>query len=524
MRPAWAPPFHKVYPMFTDKPAAGYDEHEHEKAEHYRQALRNSPIVFARVDTALRYEWIFNPHPDFDPSAIIGKRDDELDSGPGIDAMVALKRRALVQGVQLRQEITFERSDGAHTYDVTATPLQDAAGQFTHLITASIDITDRVRAEAALRESERKQHELVQSLQAERNRLAAVLENLPVGVGIADQDGEVIAKNKESDRIWHGDSPLLDSIAEYSEYTAWDVRTGKRLQPDDYPLAKALHAGRPDGPLELRIRRFDGSEGTVLVSAVPLHDAKGRPAGGVGINVDITARKQAEEALRESEARYRTLFDDDRSVKVLFDPTTGAIVDANAAAADFYGWPRAQMRTMNVWDIHALPRDEVWAEIAHAQAEGRSHYLFKHRRADGAVRDVEVYSTLIELDGRQLRYEIVHDITQRKQAQEALVRSEAALKRSQAVAHVGTWTWEIRSNTVTWSDEMKRIIGVRPDECGGDLAQMIGRVIHKDDAERVRAFAMSVTRNRQLVNAEFPRGVAGRQRALRAGHPRGHHA
>lgn len=71
--------------------------------ERYRTSLKNSPVVFAHVDEELRYEWIFNPHPDFDPSAVVGKRDDELDAGPGIDALVALRaRRTGAQGNNIR--------------------------------------------------------------------------------------------------------------------------------------------------------------------------------------------------------------------------------------------------------------------------------------------------------------------------------------------------------------------------------------------------------------------------------------
>jgi PAS domain-containing protein len=121
----------------------------------YRTALRNSPVVFARVDDALRYEWIFNPHPDFDPSVTIGKRDDELASGPGIDALVALKRRVFETGKQERQEITFVRSDGPRTYDITATPVRDSSvrrenGQVQRLVTASLDVTERKLAEEEL--------------------------------------------------------------------------------------------------------------------------------------------------------------------------------------------------------------------------------------------------------------------------------------------------------------------------------------------------------------------------------------
>lgn len=130
-----------------------------EAEERYRTALRNSPVVFAWVDPDLRYEWIFNPHTDFDPQAVVGKRDDQLDVGPGVDALMALKRRVFARGEQEREEVVFARSDGERTYDITATPVKDEDGQVIRVITASLDITERARAEAELRKSKQEAEE-----------------------------------------------------------------------------------------------------------------------------------------------------------------------------------------------------------------------------------------------------------------------------------------------------------------------------------------------------------------------------
>ena len=143
---------------------------------------------------------------------------------------------------------------------------------------------------------------------------------------------------------------------------------------------------------------------------------------------NITQRKLDDMALRESEARYRALFEDNHTIMVLVNRASGEIVDVNPAAAAYYGWGRAQMRTMSAFDIHVPPQAEVRAEIAPADAEGRHFYRFKQRRADGSVRDLEAYSSPVELDGRQLYYVIMHDVTERNAAEKALLRSEAALK------------------------------------------------------------------------------------------------
>ena len=139
---------------------------------------------------------------------------------------------------------------------------------------------------------------LVRALELERGRLAAVLDHLPVGIWIADETGQLVGKNEEADRIWAGDAPLAESIEGYPQYEAWDAETGERLQPEDYPVARALRSGQAVDSVELRIRRFDGTEGVVLVSAAPIKDSQGAVTGVVGINVDITERKRAEEVSR----------------------------------------------------------------------------------------------------------------------------------------------------------------------------------------------------------------------------------
>ena len=178
---------------------------------------------------------------------------------------------------------------------------------------------ERARAEAALRQSEKQQRMLAGSFEVERSRLEAVLHNLPVGVWIADQHGQLVSKNEEADRIWRGDAPLVES-REYGRYPAWDARSGEELRAEEYPLARALATARPVQPVELKIRRFDGTEGVVLVSAAPFVDREGRLLGAVAINLDITGRASIEAALHESEKRQAFLLKLSDTLRSISDP------------------------------------------------------------------------------------------------------------------------------------------------------------------------------------------------------------
>ena len=135
-------------------------------------------------------------------------------------------------------------------------------------------------------------------------------------------------------------------------------------------------------------------------------------------------RRHLEKALRESELLYHASFEQSPAVKLLIDPKTGEIVDANLAAAEFYGYQLPQLKSMKITDINMLPTDQVQAEMANAFTRQREVFIFRHRLATGEIRTVEVYSGPIQIGDRHLLHSIIHDITERKRAEEALQQSE----------------------------------------------------------------------------------------------------
>ncbi|MDI6900676.1 MAG: PAS domain S-box protein [Anaerosomatales bacterium] len=124
---------------------------------------------------------------------------------------------------------------------------------------------------------------------------------------------------------------------------------------------------------------------------------------------------------------YREIFENRHVVMFIIDPATGEIVDANAAAERFYGWSRETLRTMRITEINALSPAEVQAEMDRARTERRKQFYFPHRLADGRVRNVEVYSGPVEIDGRSLLYSFVFDMTEREDVQRELATE--AIKR-----------------------------------------------------------------------------------------------
>ncbi|MGA7732796.1 MAG: GAF domain-containing protein [Chloroflexia bacterium] len=145
------------------------------------------------------------------------------------------------------------------------------------------------------------------------------------------------------------------------------------------------------------------------------------------IHRSATGLLKAEKALRESSERYRQMFERNRAIQLIVDSTDGRIIDANQSAADFYGYPLDRLLGMNIAHLSTLTREESLAEMERARQEERTYFRYKDRLASGEIRDIEVYSGPISFDGQTYLYSIVHDISMRRQAEEALRRQNEEL-------------------------------------------------------------------------------------------------
>jgi len=151
--------------------------------------------------------------------------------------------------------------------------------------------------------------------------------------------------------------------------------------------------------------------------------------GNWGTQRDITQRKKAEQALIKSEGRYKSLFEEHSAVKFLINPEDGAIIDANQAASDFYGWSREELKQMKLSAINCISAEELQEAIRKVLKEKKVRFEFKHRLANGTIKDVEVFSSRIEIGGKEHLHSIIHDLTERKIAEKALSESEEKYRK-----------------------------------------------------------------------------------------------
>src|SRR5581483_9851768 len=198
--------------------------------------------------------------------------------------------------------------------------------------------------------------------------------------------------------------------------------------------------------------------------------------------------KRQESALRDNERRYRQMFENNRAVQLIIDPESGRIIDANAAAAEFYGWSVERLRSMRLWDINVLGEQSIREEMMSAVGQSRVYFQFKHRVANGNIRDVEVHSGPVEISGRRYLYSIIHDVTERREAEQALQASEEKYRNIFNYASVGIFQ-SMRDGTLTTANaalarmlgydsveellpiNLHRDIYFRPEDRGSSLAE-----------------------------------------------------
>ncbi len=200
----------------------------------------------------------------------------------------------------------------------------------------------------------------------------------------------------------------------------------------------------------------------------------------LSIGKDITGRKQAEKALKESEGRYRSLFKNNHAAMLLIKPNTGEIIDANPAAASFYGYSQSQLVKMKITDIRISEDEEVFEEMLKAKSGEKNHFLFKHRLANGEIRDVNVYSGSIIINDEKLLYSIIHDITRQMEVENALRDSEERFRLIFDQSPIGDIIVDLDYHPLRVNNALSNMLGYTVKEL---LSMNFTEYTHPEDLE-----------------------------------------
>ena len=252
-------------------------------------------------------------------------------------------------------------------------------------------------------------------LQKERLFSKQIISSIPGTFYILDANGKFVAWNKEV-----RDKSFCVSEEEMAETFGIEifhpddrVRGIETLQNVLQNNAEVIEEFRvvPRGGTDVEWRIMTGKR--IMIDGSPFV---------IGVGIDITKRKRAEEALNKSETQFKTLFDEHPAVMITHDPVTGDIVDANQAAAAYYGWSIDELRRMNIKQLNTLSPEAIQQEIDNWLTLDQRKMSFCHRRADGSSRNVEIFARKVRIKDRDLISAIIHDVTERIQTENELQR------------------------------------------------------------------------------------------------------
>ncbi|HEY0327165.1 MAG TPA: PAS domain S-box protein, partial [Allosphingosinicella sp.] len=329
-------------------------------------------------------------------------------------------------------------------FDISYSPVRDEAGAVAGVLCLVKETTQKVLSEQRVRTSE--------------TRLRNMADNLPVMVWVTDRDGQCVYLN----RHWY-------AYTGQSEAEALGAGWLDAIHPDDRDSAGeiffAANAKHEPFRLEYRLRRTDGAYRWAIDSGAPRFGANGEFAGFVGSVIDIEERRVAEDALRESEARFRAMADSAPAPVWVTGPE--GIEFVNQAFCDFAGLPPEQLMGP-AWTTIIHPDDlPAAARTREAAWETGSPYGFEARFRDGAGdwRWMMVSSrprrdpagTLLGYTGMAV------DLTEMREAVDALRSSEDRLRLATEAASVGVWDFYPPQGILRWDARTRAAFGLSID-------------------------------------------------------------
>lgn len=200
--------------------------------------------------------------------------------------------------------------------------------------------------------------------------------------------------------------------------------------------------------------------------------------------MDITDRKNYEKRLLESETRYKSIFEESSMPMLIIDPVNGRLFDVNKASLAYYGYTKEQMLAMSITDINTLSLEQIVKEMREARQQKKFLFYFKHKIASGEIRDVEVHSGPVIINGRSYLFSIIQDISIQKRQEEELQVLTSSLLKAQEIAHLGSWELDMESGKMVWSEELYKIYGYEPHSFEPTVNSFFESV-HSDEKDHI---------------------------------------
>lgn len=365
-------------------------------------------------------------------------------------------------------EIEQYHKNGSIVWVEIVAKLQLNADNELEVLGVSRNITERKKAEFEKQVSQ-------EALKESESRLEAIIETT-------------------SDNIWSINTQYEILYINAVFRDAFEASFGVRLQKGDNILDKlpppfnASWKAHYDFVLQNISRNkfeeqynFSTGQMWVEVAMFPIV-ANGETIGVSCFGKDITTQKISELALAESEQRFRSMFHDNASVMLLIDADNYNIIDSNPAAQKFYGWTTDDFKQLKITDVCLHPEKEK-NQIGTASSNKNVRYEIMHRLSNGTVCEMEVFSSLLSINGKLILHEIIHDISAKKRAEAALIEKNKQLNLLiQSIPGVVFSCYNNNDNRMNFiNDYVQEITGYSAAEINNNNTIHYRNLIHPED-------------------------------------------
>ncbi len=284
---------------------------------------------------------------------------------------------------------------------------------------------------------------------------------------------------------------------------------GSPILPEQCPISQAAKSGAEAHFEGYVFWRADGTNFPVEVWSYPQR-REGRLVGTVVTFIDITERGRAEVALRESEEKHRVLFESSHDALMTISPPSWKFTEANPVTLQIFGAAtKAEFLAIGPWDVAPVTQpdgrnsgEKAKAMIETAMREGSHFFEWTHKRLDGREFPATVLLTRMKLGGQMILQATVRDISEQKRRAEELQRSASFLMMSHDLAEIGSWEYDLATQTTVWSEKMFAIHGMAPQAGAPDFAR-IAAMVHPEDRDRWGRMIEDVVRTKLPQEIEF---------------------
>jgi len=370
---------------------------------------------------------------------------------------------------QGKQYLNIVETVGNKVVDNTFHRIQDGDGNYRGILMSAVDVTVHKKAEEALIQSEEK--------------YKSVVENIGIGISVIGPEMEILAVNRQM-KQWFPDVDVSKKPICYKTYN----KPPRENICSYCPTCKSLK----DGQVHESITETPAGDKIVnyrIVSS-PIKDEDGKVIAAIEMVEEITERKKAEEALRESEGRYKALFEGAAEGIIVADTETKELKYANPAVCRMLGYTEEELKRMGVCDIH--PEEDLEYVISEFESQARGEKTLSPGipclRKDGTTMYADIDTAKVLIDGRECNVGFFTDTTERKRAEEELYEAETKyrtlVEQIPAVTYIAAL--DKASTSLYISPQIETLIGFSREEYEKD-PDIWRKRLHPDDRGRVMA-------------------------------------